>query len=130
MLKYLNAVLMQYFFLSKSNILFGHAVDSFDSMSEASLKQMTKCLYPAEKCGFVSFFSSNISMMWFLSVYSACLCYYNWVIPGCENPQAKVLVKHLVPKRVEVPSHTFSISLMAELSQFQIHLFQFLSLNK
>lgn len=68
--------------LSENNILFGHAVDSPDSLlvsphwnrrQNASVQQKTTV--------FFSFSSTNISIMWPLTAYSQCLCYI-WEIPG------------------------------------------------
>jgi len=79
MLNYVDAVFKG--LLSKNSVLFGHGVDSPDSLiANPHLEQKTKCVCPAENHRFVSF-SSNISVMWPLTAYSQCLR-YNWEIPG------------------------------------------------
>lgn len=87
MLNYVNAVFNGFNASSEKKVLFGHVVDSPDSISESSLEQKTKCSCPAENHRFVSFSSTNFSMTWPLTAFSQCLC-YNWEIPGRGLPEA------------------------------------------
>lgn len=116
MLNYVNAVFNGFKASSEKKVLFGHVVDSPDSISESSLEQKTKCSCPAENHRFVS------SSLLTLARRGLSLLFLNVCVitgksqaedslkhPGCENPQAKILVNHLIPKCVEVSLQTFCI---------------------